>query len=342
MTREANLRLRSPMSINEGVSYAITLILQPSLIVLGTILNLCCIAAFVPAFTQHQQYYRKTSLLIYLIAMSVCNSIQLSLSAFVIVLPAVEQFIDEQRFPSTYQGLLDFNKSIVYFSYPLLMSANYASIWILTLICAQRYQSICHPSSLWKRRLQIVRKSKFCVTIAVVLALVFNFPRYWELKLNKSNSSTLRESFIYKIAQEGIIYGCVVYGLPMGFLLWLNLNTIRIVKTENDQPRRPAEHRTALMTITVFVLFFFCTTLSVSLRLILIFGGTMLGTVENIYFVDLSNLLANLCAFSMPVVCFIYTRAFRDLFFVVRFVPAKTQNDEGLLEATHQLDAEAI
>ncbi|KAI6200462.1 7 transmembrane receptor [Aphelenchoides besseyi] len=342
MTRETNLMLRTPLSISEALSYAITLCLQPIISLLGIFLNVCCIVSFVPAFTQHQQYYRKTSLLIYLIAMSVCNSIQLSLSVFVIVLPAVEQFIDEQRFPSTYQGLLDFNKSIVYFSYPLLMSANYASIWILTLICAQRYQSICHPSSSWKRRLQIVRKSKFCVAFVVVLALVFNFPRYWELKLNESNSTTLRESFVYKFVQEGIIYGCIVYGLPMGFLLWLNLNTIRIVKTENDQSRRPAEHRTALMTITVFVLFFFCTTLSVTLRLILIFGGTMLGSVENVYFVDISNLLANLQAFSMPVVCFIYTRAFRDLFFVVRFVPTKSQNDEGLLEETHQLDAEAI
>lgn len=59
------------------------------------------------------------------------------------------------------------------------MAANYASIWILTLICAQRYQSICHPSNVWKKRLNFLRQSKLLTFCSVVLALgkIFFFIR---------------------------------------------------------------------------------------------------------------------------------------------------------------------
>lgn len=42
--------------------------------------------------------------------------------------------------------------------------------------------------------------------------------------------------------------------------------------------------------------------------------------------VDLSNLLMNANALVMPLVCFTFTRGFRDLFFAVRYVP----NPSGL------------
>lgn len=42
------------------------------------------------------------------------------------------------------------------------------------------------------------------------------------------------------------------------------------------------------------------------------------------WLVDLNNLLMNANALTMPVVCFIFTRGFRDLFFVVRYPPSPT------------------
>lgn len=39
------------------------------------------------------------------------------------------------------------------------------------------------------------------------------------------------------------------------------------------------------------------------------------------WLVDLSNLLMNMNAVLMPIVCFVFTRGFRDIFFVIRFAP---------------------
>lgn len=79
--------------------------------------------------------------------------------------------MDDERYPAEYAFIVDLNSSTVRFAYPMLMAANYASIWILTLICAQRFQSICHPSNVWKQRLQFVRQSRLCIACSVLLAL---------------------------------------------------------------------------------------------------------------------------------------------------------------------------
>jgi hypothetical protein len=79
------------MSTVEFLSFIITLIGQPFLCFFGTLINLGCICALLPSF--QNRYCRKTSLLIYLIALGICNSIQLTLSVFVIILPACEQVV---------------------------------------------------------------------------------------------------------------------------------------------------------------------------------------------------------------------------------------------------------
>ena len=136
-------------------------------------------------------------------------------------------------------------------------------------------------------RLTCVRRSKGAVTFVVVTAVresitniikkdivVLNVVRFWELKWDEKQmaivSTELREHWLYKLIQEGLLYGVVVYALPISFLFWLNLNTARLLKTEqlHVQPsRRNAEFRTALMTICVFVAFLLCATLSASIRL---------------------------------------------------------------------------
>lgn len=64
-----------------------------------------------------------------------------------------------------------FNAFSVRITYPLLLAANYASIWILTLICAQRFHSVCEPWSIWKHRLQVIRNSRIPIIVTICLAL---------------------------------------------------------------------------------------------------------------------------------------------------------------------------
>lgn len=148
------------------------MIAQPLLCLIGTLLNLICLVALSVPFFQHGHgYCRKTSLLIYLVALSACNSIQFILSFFVVILPAAEQFIDEEMYPETYKSLREFNGNAMFLVYPPLIASNYCSLWILTLICIQRYQSICNPQSVWKSRLYVFRKSKCWVALAVATAV---------------------------------------------------------------------------------------------------------------------------------------------------------------------------
>ncbi|VDK59959.1 unnamed protein product [Cylicostephanus goldi] len=140
-----------------------------------------------------------------------------------------------------------------------------------------------------------------------------------------------RDDLLYKVIQEGIVYGLIVYGLPICLLLWLNLNIIRLIRGEQlhvQASRRSAEYRTALMTVFVFVFFFLCTTLSASIRLFMITAGGLVDPLELVWLVDLSNLLMNINALITPVICFIFTRGFKDLFFVIRFAPPKGSFDE--------------
>lgn len=144
------------------------------------------------------------------------------------------------------------NAVTVRYGYPLLMASNYASIWILSLICAQRYQSVCHPWNVWKHRLAPVKNSKFCIFIVVLLAVgkqrkktfansdifkffsALNVIRFWELETFEGyvRVTPLRYDLLYKIIQEGIIYGCVVYGFPMLLLLWFNYNTFKLIRVD--------------------------------------------------------------------------------------------------------------
>uniref|UniRef100_A0AC34GU67 G-protein coupled receptors family 1 profile domain-containing protein n=1 Tax=Panagrolaimus sp. ES5 TaxID=591445 RepID=A0AC34GU67_9BILA len=319
------------MSYSEVISCALVIYVEPLLCCAAFILNVTCIVVFLTVWSHG--YFRKTSLLLYLIALSACNAIQLILSIFVLVLPGAEQFIDEELFYHESQMLRKMNAVTVRFGYPLLMASNYASIWILSLICAQRYQSVCNPWNVWKHRLTIVKSSKLCIFIVVFCALALNIIRFWELEAADGyiRVTTLRYDIWYKIIQEGIIYGCIVYGCPMLLLLWFNYNTFKLIRVDERHRCRPsAEHRTAMMTVCVFIFFFLCTTMAASIRLVIILAGNLFTSTEFLWLVDLSNLLMNVNALIMPIVCFIFTRGFRDLFFVVRYAPSIESSDFNL------------
>ncbi|KAK6055578.1 hypothetical protein COOONC_06918 [Cooperia oncophora] len=208
-------------------------------------------------------------------------------------------------FPREAANLHRVNAITVRLGYPLMLAANYAAIWLLTLICAQRFQ------------------------------VGLNVIRFWIMKCIADTRWNVRSGYaddlLYKVIQEGIVYGLIVYGLPICLLLWLNLNIIHLIRGEQlhvQASRRSAEYRTALMTVCVFVFFFLCTTLSVSIRLFMITAGGLVDPLELVWLVDLSNLLMNINALVTPIICFIFTRGFKDLFFVIRFAPPKGSVDE--------------
>uniref|UniRef100_A0A1I8BFD2 G_PROTEIN_RECEP_F1_2 domain-containing protein n=1 Tax=Meloidogyne hapla TaxID=6305 RepID=A0A1I8BFD2_MELHA len=167
----ALIETRKIMSIPEFISCIIVLYIQPILCLIGILFNSACLGVFIMVWS-NRDYYRKTAMILYLGAMSLCNILQLLLSFPVIISPAFEQFIDENKFPNEARAIEQFNSEAVKLFYPLLMASNYSSIWLLVLICAHRFHSICHPNNKWKRKLYfIVHQSKLCICLCIVFAI---------------------------------------------------------------------------------------------------------------------------------------------------------------------------
>ncbi|GMT24833.1 hypothetical protein PFISCL1PPCAC_16130, partial [Pristionchus fissidentatus] len=307
---------------------------EPILCIIGFILNVACIIAFLSVSTH--SYFRKTSLLFYLVALTFCNSLQLLLSIFVIILPAMEQYIIDV-YPEQSAALHKFTTLTVRYGYPFMLAANYAAIWLLALICAQRYQAICHPQNPWKKRLSCIRRSKMAVGMVAFAAFAMNFLRFFELEYNENGDldhTEMKGNVYYKIIMEGICYGILVYGIPILILVWLNINTCKLIMNKeihvSATSRRPAEYRTAMMTVCVFIFFFLCCTLAASLRLFSLITDADVQSM--LWLVDVSNLLMNINALVTPILYFLFTRGFRDLFFVIRFAPQRNPSPFGVLE----------
>ncbi|GMR48533.1 hypothetical protein PMAYCL1PPCAC_18728, partial [Pristionchus mayeri] len=320
----------------EKATCYLVVFVEPILCIIGFFLNVACIIAFLSVSTH--SYFRKTSLLFYLVALTFCNALQLLLSIFVIIIPAMEQYI-VVVYPNQTDVLHNSAIFTVRYGYPLMMAANYAAIWLLALICAQRFQAICHPQNPWKKRLSCIRRSKMAVGIVAFAACVMNFLRFFELEYNEQGNldrTAMSGNVYYKIIMEGICYGILVYGIPILILIWLNINTCKLIMNKeihvSATSRRPAEYRTAMMTVCVFIFFFLCCTLAASLRLFSLVTQTDVQNVDILWLVDVSNLLMNINALVTPILYFLFTRGFRDLFFVIRFAPQRHPSPFGVIE----------
>ncbi|PAV77099.1 hypothetical protein WR25_12876 [Diploscapter pachys] len=159
---------------------------------------------------------------------------------------------------------------------------------------------------------------------------VLNILRYWEIEWVIENeqltikNTSLRDNLLYKLCQEAIIYGIFIYTVPMAILLFLNVAIIPLIfstdlvsfKVTIENARKSAEHRAARMTFCIFLLFFLCITLSISIRLFfLLYGDDM----SYMWMIVLSNGLINYNALSSPIISFLCTRGFHDLFFDIRY-----------------------
>ncbi|VDM84914.1 unnamed protein product [Strongylus vulgaris] len=118
----------------------------------------------------------------------------------------VVRFVGNE-FPREAANLHRLNAITVRLGYPLMLAANYAAIWLLTLICAQRFQAICHPSNPWKLRLTCIRRSKGAVTVVVGAALVhmketnlllgLNVIRFWEMEWHADHGGIVSSGLRY-------------------------------------------------------------------------------------------------------------------------------------------------
>uniref|UniRef100_A0A0N4ZLQ4 G_PROTEIN_RECEP_F1_2 domain-containing protein n=1 Tax=Parastrongyloides trichosuri TaxID=131310 RepID=A0A0N4ZLQ4_PARTI len=313
----------------------LVLCIQPLICICGILLNLVCIVVFFSMKTDG--YYRKTSYLIMIASLSFFNFLQLFLSIFVIILPAGEMYIMREEHVEALRKLKIFNSYTLPFCYPFVMMANYCSIWVMTLLCAQRYQSLLGAGHWLKSKLIFLKDSKKLIIIICITSFTINIIRFFELSWNGNNLVKSKiYGFWYILIVEVLIYGIFVYIIPFLLLLWFNFNNLKLIAFKNC-PRKSTsiEYRTIIMTFIIFVFFILLTTLSATLRLTMTLFGSWFDNGSFQTLTDISNLLNNSNAFITPIIVITFTRGFKDLFFMVKHAPAP---DDPYLPITMKLN----
>uniref|UniRef100_A0A7I4YIA3 G_PROTEIN_RECEP_F1_2 domain-containing protein n=1 Tax=Haemonchus contortus TaxID=6289 RepID=A0A7I4YIA3_HAECO len=279
----------------------------------GVILNVCCLMVFVSL--------RSHPLVPALIVLSVCDLLQLTLTVFVLFIPALHDFTNAERF-----GAL-----------ALLLAFNCASIWTICYISIKRHKAILRPLS------SIHAPSRpFSPLLAIAAAaLIFNGSKWAEFrwqwldvevdnvtrKFLAHEPSDLAYNETYRQMFDHILYPVLVYLIPLLLLSVLNFRILSHISAQrvafDHKSRLAQERRSVTLLISIVSLFFFCHTGGLAIRFVdqSKYGDSALFVLLK----DCINLLFNINSFANPMLYFLFTRQFRDLRVSFRhFTPSRS------------------
>uniref|UniRef100_X2B1Y7 G-protein coupled receptors family 1 profile domain-containing protein n=1 Tax=Capitella teleta TaxID=283909 RepID=X2B1Y7_CAPTE len=163
--------------------------------------------------------------------------------------------------------------------------AQTITVWTVLLVTLDRFMAICKPLSTQLRSLE---RAKLTVTIVIVLAILYNIPRFFErevvIEVNKQcnttyvkvDKSAMRQSKIYFLVYKTICYFIFRAIGPLLTLIILNYKLIKAlqeVRRRHEDLTRSGKHREniTLMLVVVVCVFIVCTLPDLFLRLIVAF-----------------------------------------------------------------------
>uniref|UniRef100_A0A915BHY8 G_PROTEIN_RECEP_F1_2 domain-containing protein n=1 Tax=Parascaris univalens TaxID=6257 RepID=A0A915BHY8_PARUN len=129
-----------------------------------------------------------------LIVLSLCDSLQLFLSLLVLLLPAIHEYSQADRFSTLGQCAYIVTGALS----PLLLASNCASIWTMCFIAIRRHYAISRPLH------SIASKSSNVIPLSMIaiLALLFNASKWAEFRwFWYSDPSTKRYVLIHEYSQ---------------------------------------------------------------------------------------------------------------------------------------------
>lgn len=126
--------------------------------------------------------------------------------------------------------------------FPLAMIAQTISIYMTFLISCERFIAVCHP--LKARGYLTHARTKMCIFLAVVLSVVYNIPKFFEVKILEGSdkdygsfyrvsASSLRVNEFYKEIYIHWLYCIVMNLIPLSSITFFNLMIYRQVRTVN-------------------------------------------------------------------------------------------------------------
>ncbi|KAI6192294.1 G-PROTEIN-RECEP-F1-2 domain-containing protein [Aphelenchoides bicaudatus] len=300
------------------MGYALDLYILPVTCIIGLVLNMACLFVF----TQRRQH----PIVPALIVLSICDSLQLLISLFVLYLPALHDHLEMDPYGSMAQ--------LAYIATGFLagglLTSNCASIWTMCFISIQRHRAIVKPLSTVT---DAKRSSNWQLLTIFVSALLFNVPVWFEFKWSLDQvqmesgelrwflwhtASDLALNPTYKLIMRKILYPFFVYVIPLFLISILNMQILRYiyasraaVQTLNYRRHMDQEHRSVWLLISIVLFFFMCHT-----------GGLLIRFVDHrkygnqpcfVFSKDLINYLFNLNSFFNPMLYFFFTKQFKDL-----------------------------
>ncbi|XP_014479697.1 PREDICTED: FMRFamide receptor-like isoform X2 [Dinoponera quadriceps] len=196
-----------------------------------------------------------------------------------------------------YTGLLFLYKFIVYpkiskLLYPLICMAQMTTVYLTLAVSMERYIAVYYPLKV--RSFCTYGRARAAVLIMVVLALLYNIPKFWEYEAReeihwKYNVTVycmfpteLKNNDYYNIVyihwMHSIVYVPFIYTLPFVVLLILNTAIYRQVRRANRDlqklsRRQRNEINLTRMLMCVVMVFLICNIMSsVNFIIYMIFG----------------------------------------------------------------------
>jgi hypothetical protein len=247
------------------LGHVLDLYVLPFICLSGLVLNGACLIVF--------SQRRAHPIVPALIVLSICDSLQLLFSLFVLYLPALHDHLELHPLGVVAQ--------IAYIATGTLagglLTSNCASIWTMCYITIQRHRAIVKP-------LSTVKGSKLPVTVPLgliaIAALVFNLPVWFEFTWSLDqvdlgngthawilwhSNSPLSKSATYRFVMHQVLYPIAVYLIPLILISVLNLRILSHIASSRIQSvghkcRMAKERRSVRLLISIVVLFFLCHT----------------------------------------------------------------------------------
>lgn len=171
-------------------------------------------------------------------------------------------------------GFLKYWNYIDPFLVPCLCIAQFAAVYMVVLVTADRYIAICRP--LHAPHLSTLPRMRKAVVAIWVVSILYNMPRFFEKKLvlnedgyHEAISTSLLSNTYYSIIYTTLLYFLVRYLVPVLALLFCNYRLIvEIRKSSRLHHGGESNNEKYTMTLVVIVLvFLLCETPDFFLRI---------------------------------------------------------------------------
>jgi len=149
------------------------------------------------------------------------------------------------------------------------------TVWLTVLVSGERYVAICRP--LHAATVCTVSRVRLAVLSIVVVSILFNVPRYFEVQIDDTGSvitkSTIGNSTAFRILYTSVMYAMALFFVPLGLLIYLNVRLVMALRRGRNEwmhlqmPQRREQTLTAI-PLTIVLVFFVCGTPSLAVNVI--------------------------------------------------------------------------